>query len=72
MDPAITMLRDTLSKLSSINSDETRARATAIQSQLDAAVQKKADILKKFDDSIQGLIAQEQSVVTEFTQKIAA
>jgi hypothetical protein len=47
LDPVITMLRDTVSKLSSINSDETRARASESQKQLDQAVQKSLPVRLK-------------------------
>ncbi|SEH40751.1 hypothetical protein [Tardiphaga sp. OK245] len=63
LEPSIVMFRDTATKLRSINSDETSARAADMETQLSALLERKIQIGKDFEKQITGLIDQEKQTV---------
>ncbi|SCB08302.1 hypothetical protein GA0061099_1001230 [Bradyrhizobium yuanmingense] len=63
LEPSIVMFRDTASKLRSINSTETSARAAEMEGQLSALLERKAQIAKDFEKQIDDLIEQEKKTV---------
>ncbi|WP_395696919.1 hypothetical protein [Methylocella sp.] len=72
LDPAITMLNESVSKFSSIDSDEARKKAAELRQNVTDAIEKKKDMETKFETSIGDLVKQEQNVVAELVAKLIA
>jgi hypothetical protein len=72
VEPAITMLQESISKLGSIDADEARAKIGEIQAQLAAANAKKAEMEARFSESIDALIAKEQDTVKQILTRLTA
>ncbi|MEG3182140.1 hypothetical protein [Sphingomonas sp. LT1P40] len=70
MEPAITMLESSISKFSSIDSDESRQMISDLSAKLDLARVKKAEADAKFDVQISTLLHQERATVEEFVSKL--
>jgi len=64
IEPGITMLQQSITKMSSINADEARAQMSDLQGKLNEAIARRSAIEGRFSEAIDGLLKQEQDTVS--------